>query len=335
MLLFDIRWEGQHGIGRMTAEIRRRLFADGGFESPRWPASPVSPIDPFLRGAQLLASPRSIFYSPGFNAPAAARSRTVFTICDLIHLRVPGEAGIAKRQYYEQLVKPAVSRALRVLTISEYSRRDVLDWSGADPSQVVDVGCGVDERFFAPVPPHDTGYPYFLFIGARKPHKNLDRLLAAYAASKAARDIRLALSGDPEPTLLARAARLGVADRLVFTGHIPDVELPAWYRGATALLFPSCFEGFGLPPVEAMAGGTPALVANTTSLPEAVGDAAELIDPLSVESIRHGIDRVAFDSALRERLRTAGPTQARRHSWDGVAARVRGVLDDLRASVRP
>ncbi|MDP3295460.1 MAG: glycosyltransferase family 1 protein [Nevskia sp.] len=317
----------------MTTEIRGRLFPEGSYLAPRWPVAPLSPLDPFVRGAQLLASRKALFYSPGFNPPAFAQQRAVFTICDLIHVRVPGEAGALKRTYYERLVKPAVHGCFRVLTISDYSRRDLLDWSGADPSQVVDVGCGVDEAFFAPVTAWQPGYPYFLYVGGRKLHKNLDRLLEAYSRSRAASEVRFVLSGKPDAHLMALANRLGVADRLVFAGHIPDSELASYYRGATALLFPSYFEGFGLPPVEAMAGGTPVLTSTATSLPEAVGDAALTADPFSVDSLRDGIDRLAFDSALRLRLQLAGPIQARRHSWDNVAAKVGTVLADLRASV--
>lgn len=331
--IFDTRWEAPHGIGRMTTELHARLFPEDSYRAPRWPASPVSPIDPFVRGAQLLASRKALFYSPGFNPPVFARQRAVFTVCDLIHLRVSGEAGVLKRVYYERLVKPAVHSCFRVLTISDYSRRDLLDWSGADPSQVVDVGCGVDEAFFAPVTAWQPGYPYFLYVGARKPHKNLDRLLEAYARSKAASEVRFVLSGKPDTAIMALAGKLGVSDRLVFVGHIPDSELASYYRGATALLFPSYFEGFGLPPVEAMAGGTPVLTTTATSLPEAVGEAALTADPFSVDSLRDGIDRLAFDSALRQHLQIAGPIQARRHSWDKVAAKVQTVLAELRASV--
>ncbi len=169
-------------------------------------------------------------------------------------------------------------------------------------------------------------------MGGRKLHKNLDRLLEAYATSKAASEVRFVLSGNPDAAIMALAGKLGVTDRLVFVGHIPDSELASYYRGATALLFPSYFEGFGLPPVEAMAGGTPVLTTTATSLPEAVGDAALTADPFSVDSLRDGIDRLAFDSVLRQRLQIAGPIQARRHSWENVAAKVEAVLAELRAS---
>jgi len=330
---FDSRWFGSHGIGRMAREIAARNFPLNEFVSPAWPSSPVNPLDPFVQGAQLLSSPRTVFYSPGFNAPAFARDRCVFTICDLIHLRIEGEAGALKRAYYEQLVKPAVSQSFRVLTISEYSRRDVLEWSGADPSQVVDVGCGVDEAFFAPAPPVNLGFPYFLYVGARKPHKNLDRLLEAYAASRPVSEIKLVLSGRADAHMEALAARLGIADRIHYAGRIPDADLPGWYRGATAVLFPSLFEGFGLPPVEAMAAGTPVMTSNATSLPEVVGDAALCVDPYSVNAMQDGIDRITYDSELRARFQVAGPLKAREHSWDRVAEKVQAVLSELKASV--
>lgn len=331
--IFDTRWEGTHGIGRVTSELRARLFPNGGYLSPRWPVSPVSPIDPFVRGAQLLASRNSVFYSPGFNPPVCAEERAVFTVHDLIHLRVPGGGGWLKQSYFERIVRPAISKGFRVLTVSEYSRNDLLTWSGAPETAVLNVGNGVDESFFEPVAAWKPGYPYVLYVGGRKLHKNLDRLLEAYAASRAASEIWLVLSGLPDSQLIAQAAKLGVADRLVFAGRIPDSELASYYRGAIALLFPSFFEGFGLPPVEAMAGGTPVLTSNATSLPEAVGDAALTVDPFSVEALRDGIDRLAFDSELRLRLQIAGPIQARRHSWDNVAAKVGCTLAELRASV--
>jgi glycosyltransferase involved in cell wall biosynthesis len=332
--IFDARWEGSYGIARMATEIQSRIFNGGNFLVPSWPSSPLSPVDAVARGVQLLASPGSIFYSPGFNPPLFQRQRAVFTLCDLIHLKVDGETGILQRLYYEHLVKPAVRDCFRVLTISEYSRQAILEWSGVGSEQIVNIGCGVGEEFFQPVSPWQPGYPYLLYIGARKPHKNLDRLLSAYAASTAARDIRLVLSGVPDAELLGMARQLGIADRLVFAGRIPDAELPAYYRGAVALLFPSTYEGFGLPPVEAMASGTVVLTSNTTSMPETVGDAALLVNPYSIEALQSGIDRVAFDVELRQRLSIAGPQQARRHNWDAVAGRVSAVLDDLKRSVQ-
>lgn len=333
MTAVDSRWSGSHGIGRMTTELTGRLFPSSSYREPRWPSSPVSPFDPFVRGLELLFAPRMVFYSPGFNPPALCHRRAVFTVCDLIHLRVPGEAGALKRAYYERLVKPAVHRCFKVLTISEYSRNDILEWSGAPPDQVFNVGCGVDDSFFRPVLPWNPGYPYFLYVGARKPHKNLTRLLEAYARSRARNDVQLVLSGDADAAVTGLASSLGITNRIVFVGRIPDEQLSAYYRGATALLFPSYFEGFGLPPVEAMAGGTPVLTSTATSLPEAVGDAALTVDPFSIDAMQHAIDQLAFDSALRERLRRDGPVQARRHSWDYVAAKVGTVLEALKASV--
>lgn len=331
-LIYDRRWEGPNGIGRVAGELHKRVFLSRPHVVPRFPSSQLSPLDPFVRGAYLSLFSRDIYFSPGFNPPVCGLDRSIFMLYDLIHLRVPGEAGLLKRQYYERLVRPAVSKAFRVLTLSEYSRRDIVEWSGAPESAVTNVGGGVDDRFFVPVERWSPGYPYFLYVGARKLHKNLDRLLMAYAQSKASAEIRLVLSGKPDAELSARAAALGLSEQLVFAGHISEDDLPSYYQGAVALLFPSYFEGFGLPPLEAMAGGTPAMTSSTTSLPEAVGDAALMVDPFSVDALKKGIDRIAGDTALRSMLSVAGPVQARRHSWDQVTANVSIVLEQLERS---
>jgi len=334
-IYFDSRWEGVNGIGRVACEMRKRIFPSGNFKIPDWPDSPTSPVDPFVCGVRLAINRRSVFYSPGFNPPVICHERAAFTLHDLIHLRIPEEQSLLKRAYYQKIVRPAVHRCFKVLTSSEYSRSDVLEWSGADSSQLVNVGCGVDEAFFSKSAAWQPGYPYFLYVGARKPHKNLSRLLQAYAASSARHDVRLVLTGAAEASLVAQASALGVADKLTFVGRVSDAELPGLYQGAVALLFPSTFEGFGLPPLEAMAGGTPALTSNTTSLPEVVGDAAVQVDPYSVEALREGIDKIAFDQALRARLQLQGPVQARKHTWEQVAHKVGLVLNDLRNSVAP
>lgn len=332
LIQFDDRWIAMHGIGRVASEMRGRVMSGRPWVSPRFPQSSLNPADAIAQGLWLRSSSRRIFYSPGFNPPAFAARRAIFTIHDLIHVRVPEESSAMKRLYYGALVKPAVHRCFKVLTVSEYSRRDILEWSDVEASRVLNVGNGVDERFFEPVTPWVPGWPYYFYIGARKAHKNLDRLLVAYASSAHAGTIKLVLSGEPDAETTARARELKIEDRLVFAGRIPEEELPAYYQGAVALLFPSTFEGFGLPPVEAMAGGVPVMTSNTTSLPEVVGSAALQVDPFSVEALRAGMEKIAEDESLRRLLREAGPVQARTHSWERVAAKVNGVLDALIAS---
>lgn len=332
-MIFDTRWKGTTGIGRMTSEIESLVFRDRKYTSPSWPKSPLSPAEPCVRAAQLSISPRQVFYSPGFNAPLGSYDRTVFTVCDLIHLRVPSESDPFKRFYYKNIVKPAVNKCFKVLTISEYSRQDIITWSGANPSSILNIGCGVDDMFFKKTCKWSPGFPYLLYVGARKPHKNLGRLLTAYSVSRARSEVSLVLSGIPDQFINRLASKLGITDRLVFAGRIPDSELASFYQGAESLLFPSYFEGFGLPPIEAMAGGTPVLTSTSSSLPEVVGDAALTVDPFSIDALRAGIDQIVFDTTLRQRLQIEGPIQAQKHTWKNVAAKVSTILDALTESV--
>ena len=191
------------------------------------------------------------------------------------------------------------------------------------------IGNGVDPAYNVNVVPHSPGYPYLLSVSNRKPHKNEPRLLAAFASANIDPSIRLVMTGKPTEELLSQAKALGILGRLEFSGRVEESELPGLYRGALGLLFPSLYEGFGLPVIEAMSCGIPVLTSNTTSLPEVAGDAALLVDPDSVESITLGIDALCKDTALRQELCTRGLLQAAKFSWDETIRKVRTALDDI------
>jgi glycosyltransferase involved in cell wall biosynthesis len=191
----------------------------------------------------------------------------------------------------------------------------------------------VAEVFRSEGPRYEPGEPYFLFVGRREAHKNLARLVAGYAASRARKSVRLVFAGPADPALLALARRNGVEGRVAFTAPLADAELAACYRGALALAFPSLYEGFGLPIAEAMACGTPVLTSGVTAIPETVGDGTALIvDPLRVEAIADGLDRVAEDAALRARLRERGLQRAGAFSWQVVAEKTADILRQAEAS---
>ena len=165
-------------------------------------------------------------------------------------------------------------------------------------------------------------------VSNRRPHKNEERALAAFARARIDPSIRLLLTGLPTNTLQAFIAHLGLTERVDFLGRVEDTQLPAVYRGALGLLFPSFYEGFGLPVIEAMASGVPVLTSTVTALPEVAGDAALLVDPYDVDAIASGIERLLTDEDLRTRLRVAGLKRAAMFRWDDVAARVQRVLDE-------
>ena len=303
-ILSDARWTGLHGIGRFAREVLRRLpehvqlrtWAETPFR--RRPAlacmSGDSPGD--RRFSSLQASTR----------PRCVPAPFVFTIHDLIQLQVPDVATPVKRLYYQLIVRPAARRAFRVLTVSEYSRARILEWSGLPEERVVNVGNGVDLPFTAEGQRHEPGFPYVLYVGNARPHKNLHRLLSAFqwrglpgAEAPAERSAdqgdcgAVAATRDREPH--------GVLRRLL--RMMPWLAL---YRGAQLLVLPSLIEGFGLPALEAMACGTPVVVSLGTALPEVVGEAGLFVDPLDIQDMTRAMERLLGDRELRTTMGQRG-----------------------------
>jgi len=218
--------------------------------------------------------------------------------------------------------------------VSRYTKQDILAWTGVPDEHVVVVGNGVGAAFCPEGRRHAPGYPYLLYASNRKPHKNLPRLLQGLARSGLQRDVRLVLTGAPEAGLSQQITALKLHDRVVYAGQLSDADLVAYYRGALALVCPSLYEGFGLPPLEAMACGTPVVSSNLSALPEVVGDAAVLVDPYNVEAIAWGIRCVVEDSALRQTLYHRGLARAKRFTWEQTAAQVWQVLQEAAAETR-
>ncbi|MBZ5685913.1 MAG: glycosyltransferase family 4 protein [Acidobacteriia bacterium] len=322
-LLYDARWIGNHGIGRFADELGRRLSGLSSFQRPR---RPWHPLDPILLGSELWSRSPDLFFSPGYNSPVGWPGKFIFTLHDLNHLRVPDNSSALKRAYYRYVIRPACRKATFVLTVSEYSRREIANWANISEEKIINVRNGVGPPFGANGRRYDPGYPYLLYVGNRKPHKNLPRLLRAYALSGIAKELLLVISGAPDQNTVADVRRLELSDRVIFLPLDSTELLADAYRGATAFLFPSLYEGFGLPPLEAMACAIPVLTSKVCSLPEVVGDAAVLVNPLDVEEIAHGIRLIVNDSALRKRLQDGGPRQANKFSWEETARRTSVVL---------
>ncbi len=336
MILADSRWtEGGPrdvlGIGRFASEVLQRL---SGWQPVGSRLPLLHPLEPAWLAAEIARRRPAVYFSPGFNPPLVSRAPLVFTIHDLIHVRFAPERGLRQRAYYQLVVRPAARRAAAVLTVSEFSKAEIVTWAEVEPERVVVVGNGVSASFGPEGPRHEPGYPYVLYAGNDKPHKNLPRLVEAFARSGLAGEVRLVLTGKPDGRLVALARRHGAAGRLVFAGRLADVELAAHYRGAAAVALPSLYEGFGLPALEAMACGAPVLAARRASLPEITGGAAVLVDPHDVENIAEGLRTVADDAELRGKLRAGGLERARGFTWDSVATRVSAALESARNAVR-
>jgi glycosyltransferase involved in cell wall biosynthesis len=323
-ILYDARWIGNHGIGRFAGELQKLLPGLIPYQAGR---RPWHPLDPALLGAALWRKGPKLFFSPGYNSPVGWPKPFVFTLHDLNHLCVRDNSNAAKRAYYKHIIRPACHRAAFVLTVSEYSKREIAAWAKVKEDKIINVGNGVGLPFTPEGRKHEPGYPYLLYVGSRKPHKNLSRLLKAYSLSGTSKDVRLVLSGEPDKQISEEIKGLGLNGNVVFVDLSTDRDLSDVYRGALALVFPSLYEGFGLPPLEAMACGVPVLTSNVCSLPEVVGDAGILVDPLDAEAIADGIRRLVQDSELRAELRQKGICRAKEFSWKETAHRTQKVLD--------
>lgn len=323
---FDSSWLTCGGIGRFSAEIMKRLILEP-FSFSSQPAKPFNVIKFLIRTAFF---PKGcIIFSPSFLPPIFSLCPYVFTIHDLNHIDIKANDGFLKTCFYRFIIKSGCKHADKILTVSEFSKKRIVEWSGIAPIKVLNVGNGVDKSFSSNVLPYLTGFRYFLCVSNRKPHKNEHRLIRAFAKSRIDSDLRLILTGEPSVELLALMKELSIEDRVVFKGLVDDKDLPSLYRGAQGLLFPSLYEGFGLPVVEAMACGIPVLTSNSTSLSEVAGDAALLVNPESVDEISSGIERLVDDQMLCTDLIAKGLARAKLFSWDAVAQRVQTVLDEV------
>lgn len=315
-IFIDNRWFGETGIGRYAREILNRKPASHRvtFLDRNWKIK--NPVSPWLLGEAANTSGADLFWSPGFMPPARCKIPYVVTIHDLIHLHY-GTSW--HRLYYNQILRRLLRSASSIFTDSEYSRNEILTWSGLSAQRVRVIPLAVSDDFTSQSEIFRPGYPYILYVGNRRAYKNIHRLIEAFGRGCANCDIKLALSGFESPDLLMVAKKFGVAERLVFLGRIEEAELPAVYRGAVAVAYVSLYEGFGLPPLEAMACGTPVLASNVTSIPEVVGNAAVLVDPLNVEEIAEGLKCLTEDDTLRGRLRSLGLERASMFNWHKTA----------------
>ncbi len=263
------------------------------------------------------------------------RARRIVTIHDAFAYVCPDEHDWLDNWRYRLLLPRAARGADAILTDSRHSANDLRRYLGMASGRVRVVACGVDSSF-RPVSDRtelsDTlsrlgiSGPYLLYVGGINARKNVARLLEAYARIRGRHpDLKLVIAGKPQwktSDITATYRRLDLEPWVRFTGYVPDTDLPALYGGAEAFVFPSLYEGFGLPPLEAMACGTPAIVSNTSSLPEVCGDAALQVNPLDVEAIAGAIDRILSDHDLADDLRRRGLARAEQFTWERAAREV-------------
>jgi len=324
MLYADQRWIGNHGIGRFA----RHVLAGLDYQPVPLTSHPAAPLDAWrLARALKNTTANDLFFSPGYNTPLFCSLPFVFTIHDLSHVYCPENSSPLIRMYYATILRRACHRAAKVFTVSEFTRRQIVEWSGIPPQKVFNVSCGVDAAYRPGEEEYGLPFPYLLCVSNRKRHKNEFRMVEAFAKADIDPRIHLVLTGAPATALSHWIERLKVAPRVDFVGPVSEAKLPSLYRGAKALLFASLYEGFGLPLLEAMACGTPVVTSNTTAMPETAGDAAVLVDPTSVEQISHAICEVVSDVSMRAKLRDKGLARAAQFSWTSTSSTVHELLN--------
>lgn len=280
----------------------------------------------FLRLPALLARERPALAHLQYVIPPGLRVPAVVTVHDISYERSRAFAPWYDVAAMRALVPRSVRRAARVLTVSEWTKGEIVERYGVEAERVVVTPNGVDPAFR--IAGHrPSGSPYLLFVGSIQPRK--DPLAAVDALAALNGELRLVLAG-PEAAgaaeVRARVAALGLEPRVEFRGYVGKDELASLYRGAECLVFPSRYEGFGLPVLEAMASGTPVVATATTSVPEVAGDAAILVPPGDAEALADGVRRAL---AARDELRAAGLARAASFTWAETARRTLAVYEEL------
>ncbi len=292
-----------------------------------------------------------LLHSLAFAGPLAVSIPWIVTVYDLSFVRFPESFNTANRIYLNWAVRHSVRNAARVIAISQSTKRDLVSEYGVAPDKVTVVYGGSDPAF---APARDERAVealrarrhlpdrMILHLGTIEPRKNLVRLVRAFARAKRMGHLphRLVLAGargwkDAQVDTAVQEEELG--DDVIFAGYVPQQELPLWYQAADVFVYPSLYEGFGLPPLEAMACGTPVVTSNAASLPEVVQDAALVVEPTDVAALADAIVKSCQQPALRDELRSRGLAQAAKFSWARAARETtdvyHAVLDRNRTPV--
>jgi glycosyltransferase involved in cell wall biosynthesis len=311
---------------------QRELVSQANFQTRRVWTPSHHRLEQRLLSMELRLTALDVLHSPDFIPPFRRRCRSIITIHDLAFLLYPQFLTKASARYYGQ-IDQAVRHTDHIIAVSESTRRDIVRLLGV-PEQMITVVYEAPRRHFQRLPGNDwrerlrqrfsLTRDYLLFVGTIEPRKNIPTLLSAFqqVLSHYHPEVDLVLAGAPgwlTDEVYGLANRLGLTGRVHFLGRVSDDELIWLYNGAQMLILPSFYEGFGLPPLEAMACGCPVIVSNVSSLPEVVGDAGLLFDPLDTDALTVAIWRLLSDDRLRQELVDKGLKRAAWFSWERAA----------------
>jgi glycosyltransferase involved in cell wall biosynthesis len=273
-----------------------------------------------------------LLHSPVNVVAMATRIPQVVTVHDLAFHHFPEQYPGMKQRYLRMMTRLSVRRATRVIAVSEATRRDIIDVYGCDPRRVVTVPNGVDPEMRKLAADEvdafrrDQNLPeqFFLFLGTLQPRKNVETLVRAFALVSKTVDWPLVVAGSPGwhyERIFQLVRELDLTERVRFVGHVAADQLALWYNAATVFAYPSLYEGFGLPLLEAMACGTAVVTSNASSLPEVVGIDGLIVDPRDVSGLAEAILSLALNDDLRQQLEERGQTRAKSFTWTNTALR--------------
>lgn len=274
-----------------------------------------------------------------YTAPLLSTRPLVLSLFDLIHLRYPEEYSALHPLYYRLIVRRLARRARAVVTLSEASRNDIVERLGIAPSKVRVIPLAADPVFRPPAPADMARLSslwglepgYLLHLSNYRSHKNAEGVVRAYARLRARAGVKapLVLAGRPPARFRAWLENEGVGPDVRVLGDVGNRDLPLLYAAASVFVFPSRCEGFGLPPLEAMACGTPVIASNVSALPEVVGDDALLVDPEATDAIAEAMERLLSNDDLRADLAARGISRAATFSWERVARATLALYEEV------
>ncbi|MBI5674134.1 MAG: glycosyltransferase family 4 protein [Nitrospirae bacterium] len=309
----------------LYSEAGSQLVAQLMFGRSRWL------VIPFSQPWELMRRPVDLFHAT-FVAPPICPTPFVLTVCELGFEKFPNLYPPLMTKRLSLLTRSGARRAKRILSISEYTKRDLVECYGIDPAKIDVIYWGVSDRFVPILDRHlietvrnkyELPVEYILYVGKVEARKNISRLIQAYHFLKQQSDVRhkLVVAGKwsyLNADVTETVDKLQLHDDVIFLPEFDRLDLPVIYNGASVFVFPSLLEAFGIPPIEAMACGIPVVVSQLTAIPEIVGEAGVYVDPLDPKSIADGLHRALTDQSLRTQLIEKGFARARQFTWEST-----------------
>jgi len=309
---FDSRPKGNFGIARFTTEISKRLKILNPYHGA---GNPFSPFDPLVLSLTLPLDTK-FFVSASFTAPIFRKIPYAICIHDLIQLDMPEYFNFYKVLYFKTIVKYIAYKSNKIFTVSEFTKSRIIFHYKISQDKIVVLGNGSSSNFHPRGPEYisDFNYDYIFNYSSKKIHKNINNLIKAFLNIKNTKDIKLIISGDCNKFEIDQGLP---CENIIFIGELSDKRLINLIQGAKAVIFPSLYEGFGIPIIESYACGTPVITSNTSSMAEISNGVAFLCDPHSIESIANAINELLTTSSADVRLNSNELIEiSKKYSWD-------------------